>query len=76
LRQKAKGWRGLLAVHAEPSTSSSPRNGGKTLQAEFRIILVELTEELSGMRLPDIHQSYKVDRATSRLVKQEHAITE
>jgi hypothetical protein len=37
---------------------------------------VELTEELSGMRLPDIHQSYKVDRATSRLVKREHAITE
>ena len=37
---------------------------------------VELTEELSGMRLSDIHQSYEVDRATSRLVKREHAITE
>jgi hypothetical protein len=37
---------------------------------------VELNEELASMRLRDIHRHYKVDRATSKLVRREHAITE
>jgi len=37
---------------------------------------VELTEELASMRLRDIHQHYRLDRMTSKLVKRPHTVTQ
>jgi hypothetical protein len=36
---------------------------------------VELTGELAGMRLRDIHQRYRVDRVASKLVERQHTVT-